>query len=239
MKGEPVILGVSQIMLGLMNICLWIILKVSLSSDHHLPLNLWGIELFNLFFLGQVFVSKLESLHFSITLYIYVILHGNFIIILLMGLELGRVFEKHLVIGKKRYSSNNSFTFIIIQYIMSGTLSVVSGKKMTKRMICGSLGMNIVSSVLAGASLVILALSLEESRWISETGILCFIYGILILKLTITVLELFAALSLSASGCQTVCCSVTSVVVDLSSQELELSFPDLYHEYDEVTFLPS
>ncbi|XP_048643867.1 membrane-spanning 4-domains subfamily A member 4A-like isoform X3 [Marmota marmota marmota] len=179
MKGEPVILGVSQIMLGLMNICLWIILKVSLSSDHHLPLNLWGIELFNLFFLGQVF------------------------------------------------------------YIMSGTLSVVSGKKMTKRMICGSLGMNIVSSVLAGASLVILALSLEESRWISETGILCFIYGILILKLTITVLELFAALSLSASGCQTVCCSVTSVVVDLSSQELELSFPDLYHEYDEVTFLPS
>ncbi|XP_046301619.1 membrane-spanning 4-domains subfamily A member 4A-like [Marmota monax] len=179
MKGEPVILGVSQIMLGLMNICLWIILKVSLSSDHHLPLNLWGIELFNLFFLGQVF------------------------------------------------------------YIMSGTLSVVSGKKMTKRMICGSLGMNIVSSVLAGASLVILALSLEESRWISETGILCLIYGILILKLTITVLELFAALSLSASGCQTVCCSVTSVVVDLSSQELELSFPDLYHEYDEVTFLPS
>ncbi|XP_027800509.2 membrane-spanning 4-domains subfamily A member 4A-like isoform X1 [Marmota flaviventris] len=179
MKGEPVILGVSQIMLGLMNICLWIILKVSLSSDHHLPLNLWGIELFNLFFLGQVF------------------------------------------------------------YIMSGTLSVVSGKKMTKRMICGSLGVNIVSSVLAGASLVILALSLEESRWISETGILCLIYGILILKLTITVLELFAALSLSASGCQTVCCSVTSVVVDLSSQELELSFPDLYHEYDEVTFLPS
>nr|XP_027800511.1 membrane-spanning 4-domains subfamily A member 4A-like isoform X2 [Marmota flaviventris] len=161
MKGEPVILG------------------VSLSSGHHLPLNLWGIELFNLFFLGQVF------------------------------------------------------------YIMSGTLSVVSGKKMTKRMICGSLGVNIVSSVLAGASLVILALSLEESRWISETGILCLIYGILILKLTITVLELFAALSLSASGCQTACCSVTSVVVDLSSQELELSFPDLYHEYDEVTFLPN
>nr|XP_027800512.1 membrane-spanning 4-domains subfamily A member 4A-like isoform X3 [Marmota flaviventris] len=160
MKGEPVILGVSQIMLGLMNICLWIILKVSLSSGHHLPLNLWGIELFNLFFLGQVFI-------------------------------------------------------------------------------CGSLGVNIVSSVLAGASLVILALSLEESRWISETGILCLIYGILILKLTITVLELFAALSLSASGCQTACCSVTSVVVDLSSQELELSFPDLYHEYDEVTFLPN
>lgn len=42
--------------------------------------------------------------------------------------------------------------------------------------ICGSLGMNTMSSILAEASLVILALSLEESRQISETGVICLIY---------------------------------------------------------------
>ncbi|XP_072601800.1 uncharacterized protein [Vulpes vulpes] len=55
LKGQPVIIGVSQIMIGLMNICLWIMVKVFLSF-HKLHLFLEDTVYTFIFLLGPTFI---------------------------------------------------------------------------------------------------------------------------------------------------------------------------------------
>ncbi|XP_045643048.1 membrane-spanning 4-domains subfamily A member 4A-like [Ursus americanus] len=136
LKGKPVILGVSQIMIGLMNICLWIMIKVFLSF-HQLHLALENSAHTFIFLLGPIFL------------------------------------------------------------LLSGTVSIVSGKKTTKQM------------------------------------------GITFLKLILVLLGLVTSVLLSAFGCSAVCCDMTSVVVDLSSNERGLPMATLSHDYDEVAFQPT
>ncbi|XP_039101029.1 membrane-spanning 4-domains subfamily A member 4A-like [Hyaena hyaena] len=180
LKGEPVILGVTQIMIGLMNICLWIMVKVFLS-----------------FHKQYIF---LES-----TVYTFIFL-------------LGPIF-----------------------LIVSGTMSIASGRKTTKKMVCGSLGMNTVAAILAGVSLIILAIRMDNSNYFFSGSALVryFIIGIMIMKLVLIILGLIISVLLSAFGCSAVCCYVTSVVVDLSSNDCRLAVASLHHEYDEVAFQPA
>ncbi|XP_007092092.2 membrane-spanning 4-domains subfamily A member 4D-like isoform X2 [Panthera tigris] len=165
LKGEPVILGVSQIMIGLMNICLWIMVKVFLSFH-----------------------------------------------------------KLHL--------------FLENTLIISGTMSIASGKKTTKKMICSSLGTNTLAAILAGVSLIILAIRTEvSSHFLSETVLArYFLIGIMIMKLILIILGLIVSVLLSAFGCSAVCCDVTSVVVDLSSNDCGVAVASLYHYYDDVAF---
>ncbi|XP_042761515.1 membrane-spanning 4-domains subfamily A member 4D-like isoform X1 [Panthera leo] len=175
LKGEPVILGVSQIVIGLMNICLWIMVKVFLSF-HKLHLFLENTVYTFIFLLGPIFL------------------------------------------------------------IISGTMSIASGKKTTKKMICSSLGTNTLAAILAGVSLIILAIRTEaSSHFLSETVLArYFLIGIMIMKLILIILGLIVSVLLSAFGCSAVCCDVTSVVVDLSSNDCGVAVASLYHYYDDV-----
>ncbi|XP_029419121.1 membrane-spanning 4-domains subfamily A member 4D-like isoform X1 [Nannospalax galili] len=177
-KGEPVLFGVSQILIGMMNISLWLMLKASnYFPDQFLPF-LGGVEFQYLFLLGPIF------------------------------------------------------------YVVSGTLSIVTRKNITKSMIYGSLGMNSVCAVLAGASLFALLVPFGSC---SGCGTLSFYIrrGILIVSCILTLLEFCIAVSLSAFGCNAVCCDVTTVVVNISSNEQELSLHAGDHVYDEVAFPPT
>ncbi|XP_025771451.1 membrane-spanning 4-domains subfamily A member 4D-like [Puma concolor] len=158
LKGEPVILGVSQIMIGLMNICLWIMVKVFLSF-HKLHLFLENTVYTFIFLLGPIFI-------------------------------------------------------------------------------CSSLGTNTLAAILAGVSLIILAIRTEvSSHFLSETVLArYFLIGIMIMKLILIILGLIVSVLLSAFGCSAVCCDVTSVVVDLSSNDCGVAVASLYHYYDDVAF---
>ncbi|XP_029419122.1 membrane-spanning 4-domains subfamily A member 4D-like isoform X2 [Nannospalax galili] len=158
-KGEPVLFGVSQILIGMMNISLWLMLKASnYFPDQFLPF-LGGVEFQYLFLLGPIFIY-------------------------------------------------------------------------------GSLGMNSVCAVLAGASLFALLVPFGSC---SGCGTLSFYIrrGILIVSCILTLLEFCIAVSLSAFGCNAVCCDVTTVVVNISSNEQELSLHAGDHVYDEVAFPPT
>ncbi|XP_047548887.1 membrane-spanning 4-domains subfamily A member 4D-like [Lutra lutra] len=175
LKGKPVILGVSQIVIGLMNIYLWIMVKVFLSF-----------------------------------------------------------YERYLVPGNTAYF----FIFLLgpIFLIISGTVSIVSGKKTTKEMICGSVGANTVAAVSTGLSLMILALRMTLSYYFLNISAHYFITGILFMNLALIILGFIISVLLSAFGCSAVCCDMTSVVVDLSSNERGLPIAALYPDYDEVAF---
>ncbi|XP_029812810.1 membrane-spanning 4-domains subfamily A member 4D-like isoform X2 [Suricata suricatta] len=125
--------------------------------------------------------------------------------------------------------------------IISGTVSIASGKKTTKKMISGSLGTNTGAAILAGVSLITLAIRIEVYRYfLSETPLVCyFIIGLMIMKLVLIILGLIISVLLSAFGCSVVCCDVTSVVVDLSSNERGLAVASFHHEYDDVAFQPA
>ncbi|XP_034501622.1 membrane-spanning 4-domains subfamily A member 4D-like isoform X2 [Ailuropoda melanoleuca] len=151
LKGKPVILGVSQIMIGLMNICLWIMIKVFLSF-HQLHLALENSAHTFIFLLGPIFL------------------------------------------------------------ILSGTVSIVSGKKTTKQMICGSIGANTVAAILTGLSLIILAIRVTISYYLlSSVSARYFMTGIMFLKLILVILGLIISVLLSAFGCSAVCCDMTSL----------------------------
>ncbi|XP_058999474.1 membrane-spanning 4-domains subfamily A member 4A-like [Mustela lutreola] len=176
LKGQPIILGVSQIMIGLINIYLWIMVKVFLSF-----------------------------------------------------------YEQYLVPGNTVYD----FIFLWgpIFLIVSGTVSIVSGKKTTKQMICGSVGVNTVAAVSTGLSLIVLTLRITLTYFFFlNISAHYFITGILFMKLALIILGFIISLLLSAFGCSAVCCDMTSVVVDLSSNERGLPIAALYPDYDEVAF---
>ncbi|GAB5577927.1 membrane-spanning 4-domains subfamily A member 4D-like isoform X1 [Prionailurus iriomotensis] len=107
-----------------------------------------------------------------------------------------------------------------------------------KNAICSSLGTNTLAAILAGVSLIILAIRTEvSSHYLSETVLArYFLIGIMIMKLILIILGLIVSVLLSAFGCSAVCCDVTSVVVDLSSNDCGVAVASLYHYYDDVAF---
>uniref|UniRef100_A0A452H6K8 Membrane spanning 4-domains A8 n=1 Tax=Gopherus agassizii TaxID=38772 RepID=A0A452H6K8_9SAUR len=97
-------------------------------------------------------------------------------------------------------------------YIISGALSVAAAKNPNIPLVKGSLGMNIISSVLAGCAMILYLISLTESRyqsrcyWYPET---CITYKVtvacIMVLLLFTFLEFFVSISTAAFGCKTTC----------------------------------
>ncbi|XP_037695069.1 membrane-spanning 4-domains subfamily A member 4D-like isoform X2 [Choloepus didactylus] len=189
LNGEPVILGVAQIMIGLMNICLWSMLKV--------------LFLFNVH--TSIFIENLEF-------------------------------------------SYNFFLAGPIMFITSGTLSIMSAKKMTKNMIQGSLIMNTVSAVASVLVMVLIAFSEVYLIEGMQTDLIPgrpYFYpylfsslsaGIVTVILILFLFELIISLSLSAFGCSAVCCDHGPVVVYLPSNDhtFPRSIPDDDYEQNKL-----
>ncbi|XP_034612508.1 membrane-spanning 4-domains subfamily A member 4D-like isoform X1 [Trachemys scripta elegans] len=97
-------------------------------------------------------------------------------------------------------------------YIISGALSVAAAKNPKIQLVKGSLGMNIISSVLAGCAMILYLVSLMESRyqyrcnWYPEE---CMAYKVTMACITVlslfTFLEFVVSISTAAFGCKAVC----------------------------------
>ncbi|TFJ96851.1 actin-binding Rho-activating protein [Platysternon megacephalum] len=97
-------------------------------------------------------------------------------------------------------------------YIISGALSVAAAKNPKIQLVKGSLGMNIISSVLAGCAMILYLVSLLESRhqyrcnWYPEE---CITYKVTVACITVlflfTFLEFCVSISTAAFGCKAVC----------------------------------
>nr|XP_032652143.1 membrane-spanning 4-domains subfamily A member 12-like [Chelonoidis abingdonii] len=97
-------------------------------------------------------------------------------------------------------------------YIISGALSVAAAKNPKIPLVKGSLGMNIISSVLAGCAMILYLISLIESRyqsicvWYPEKCITDKVTTACIAVLLLfTFLEFFVSISTVAFGCKTIC----------------------------------
>ncbi|CAM5124537.1 unnamed protein product [Natator depressus] len=97
-------------------------------------------------------------------------------------------------------------------YIISGSVSVAAAKNPKIPLVKGSLGINIISSVLAGCAMILYLISLMESRyqsrcdWYPEN---CFPYKVtmacIMVLFLFTFLEFCVSISTAAFGCKTVC----------------------------------
>ncbi|XP_076971117.1 membrane-spanning 4-domains subfamily A member 4A-like isoform X1 [Tamandua tetradactyla] len=184
LKGEPVILGVAQVLIGLMNISLWIMLKILFFTAH-----------------THIFINKLEF-------------------------------------------SYNFFLLGPILFITSGTLSIMSAKKLTKNLIQGSLIVNTVSAMSAILSMILIAWSevsviynmlndlTDEELHNHPYLLFSFSAGIMAVILILFLLEVIISLSLSAFGCNTICCDHRPVVICVPSNDnaLPSSTPDNAYE---------
>ncbi|XP_049748056.1 membrane-spanning 4-domains subfamily A member 4A-like [Elephas maximus indicus] len=115
-----------------------------------------------------------------------------------------------------------------VTFLASGSLSIVAGNRTTKCLVESSLGLNIASAVNASMGIIITSLSLAvfSSTYFGcmnsgMPGTCTMIKSMLIgmdgLVLTLSVLELCIAVSLSAFGCQVTCCNPDSVVFIMPS----------------------
>ncbi|CAK7315262.1 Membrane-spanning 4-domains subfamily A member 4A [Vulpes lagopus] len=124
-----------------------------------------------------------------------------------------------------------------LSFFISGVVSVAAGRKVTKCLIQGSLGMNALSATAAGVgtSMIIAEeISLYESAvWRSpyETVFTGLLTGMLLLSLG----GGCTALALAVSACRAAC-SVSKVVVFLPNDDGSPSEVSPEHVYDEVTF---
>ncbi|XP_058162358.1 membrane-spanning 4-domains subfamily A member 4A-like isoform X1 [Dasypus novemcinctus] len=134
-------------------------------------------------------------------------------------------------------------------FFLSGVLSIVAGRKLSMKLIRGSLGMNIISAIVSGVGLVILTLDMNISLWSMSMEYSEVTYGqyvskyehgpflqvFLMASVILSLLEVCVALTLSAFGCN-VACFVTQVVVHLAPAHNKQSEVIPEHEYEEITF---
>ncbi|XP_004478008.1 membrane-spanning 4-domains subfamily A member 4A-like isoform X2 [Dasypus novemcinctus] len=143
-----------------------------------------------------------------------------------------------------------SYFFLLepILFITSGTLSIMSAKKMTKKLIQGNLVMNAVSAVTSVPIMVLIARGdiwmihymLEDvdykRPYLYPHLFSSLLAGIMTMIFILFLLQLIISVSLSAFGCKTVCCDHPPVVVCLPSNDRALprTIPD--DHYEEVVY---
>ncbi|XP_007092089.2 membrane-spanning 4-domains subfamily A member 4A-like [Panthera tigris] len=172
LKGQPQVLGVAQILIGLIILCLGVTIS---------PFPLYDYD------------------------------------------------SQFCITTELRYHLWGPFSFFI-----SGALSIAAGRKVTKGLIQGSLGMNTVSATVAGIGIIVI---IFEEIIMYDTVMWRFSYavafiGMLTGLLLLSLAEGCIALALSIFVCRAAC-SVNKVVVFLPNNDNSPS-PD--HLYDEVAF---
>ncbi|XP_058545119.1 membrane-spanning 4-domains subfamily A member 4A-like [Neofelis nebulosa] len=172
LKGQPQVLGVAQILIGLIILCLGVTIS---------PFPLYDYD------------------------------------------------SQFCITTELRYHLWGPFSFFI-----SGALSIAAGRKVTKGLIQGSLGMNTVSATVAGIGIIVI---IFEEIIMYDTVMWKFSYavafiGMLTGLLLLSLAEGCIALALSIFVCRAAC-SINKVVVFLPNNDNSPS-PD--HLYDEVAF---
>ncbi|XP_032751259.1 membrane-spanning 4-domains subfamily A member 4D-like [Rattus rattus] len=104
-----------------------------------------------------------------------------------------------------------------IMFIISGSLSIAAGVKMTKSLVISSLSLNVIISVVAAAVSIISIISVVVGAYSSRFSAHPIVNALDVLTLILNILQFCIAVSISAFGCNASCCNSSDVLVVLPS----------------------